>query len=78
VREREGLQKSIKVLDRFDTYKGGGWIEFNTSFLYISGISDVANQICIKTMSVKGGLYAYEAYEATKIKNTFCYVFAWY
>ncbi len=29
-------------------------------------------------MSVKGGLYAYEGYEAKKIKNKHFYVFAWY
>jgi hypothetical protein len=45
-----------RVLGRFDTYKGGVRIKL------------IIIQICIKTMSVKGGVYAHEAYEAKKIK----------
>ena len=51
-----GLQKLITVLGRFDTYKRRVRIKL------------IIYQICIKTMSVKGGVYAHEAYEAKKLK----------
>ena len=51
-----GLQKLITVLGRFDTYKRRVRIKL------------IIYQICIKTMSVKGGVYAHEAYEAKKSK----------
>jgi hypothetical protein len=47
-----GLQKLISVLGRFDTYKGGVNIKL------------IIYRMCMKTMSVKGGVYAHEAYEA--------------
>ena len=47
-----GLQTLITVLGRFDTYKRRVRIKL------------IIYQICIKTMSVKGGVYAHEAYEA--------------
>jgi hypothetical protein len=50
-----GLQKLISFLGRFDTYKGGVSIKL------------IIYRRCIKTMSVKGGVYAHEAYE-TKTK----------
>jgi hypothetical protein len=59
-----GLQKLITVLGRFDTYKGGVWIKL------------IIYQICcIEMMLVKGGVYAYEACEAKKNKNNFCFVY---
>jgi hypothetical protein len=52
------LPKLITVLGRFDTYKGGVRIKF-VPYIY----KNVFIHTCIKTMSVKGGVYAHEAYE---------------
>ena len=51
----------ITVLGRCDSYKG------------VLRIKLIIHQICIKTMSVKRGVYVHEAYEAKKI----CYVNTW-
>jgi hypothetical protein len=56
----------MTFLGRFDTYKGGVRIKL------------IIYQICMKTMSVKGGVYGYEAPEAKKKINIYIFLLCVY